>query len=214
MLHLHQSGIFKYLLIKPDNFKLLRTAFLVCYNLYSYSASQLNLHPISGGSLAKRKVRVCYFCSSCVVSRLWKNFSLFLPFFFFNRTRIPSKLRFCAIWLNGEQNKKIMFLRTLVLVKVAFPWLPSRMGGHFPCYSRRERGQNPFAFLMLSFCPYQLRNHLWCFTKTWCALGWVLYILKLSVLPLTLVAYIPLKNNFWSVIFIIKYLKALYVFSP
>lgn len=116
--------------------------------------------------------------------------------------------------------KKITFLKTLVLVIladarwVAFPWLPSRMDGRSPCYSRWERGQSPSAFLMLSFCPYQLKNHLWCLTKSWCALGWVLYFLKLSVLPLALGACIPLKSNFWSIILLIKYLKSLYVFLP
>lgn len=116
--------------------------------------------------------------------------------------------------------QKIKLLKTLVLVIladarwVAFPWLPSRMDRCSPCYSRWERDQSPSAFLILSFCPYQLKNHLWCLTKSWCALGWVLYILKLPVLPLTLGAYIPLKSNFWSIILLIKYLKSLYVFSP
>lgn len=95
-----------------------------------------------------------------------------------------------------------------------FPLTSSRMGRCSPCYSRWERGQSPSAFLILSFCPYQLRNRLWCLTKSWCALGWVLHILKLSVLPLTSGACIPLKSNFWSVILLIKYLKSLYDFAP
>jgi len=131
--------------------------------------------------------------------------------------RYLGKLRFRAVWLNGEQNKKITFLKTLVLVTladarwVAFPWLLSRMGKCSPRYSRWERGQSPSAFLLLSFCPYQLKSHLWCLTKSWCALRWVLYILKLSALPLTLGACIPWKSNFWSIILLIKYLKPLYV---
>lgn len=128
---LFASGIFKYLLIKPDNFRLLCTAFLV----YSYSVSQLNLYPISGGSLAIWEVRFCCFCSSCVVSCLWKTFSLLLTFFVFSQTKIPRQIKMlCSVvkW-RAEWLKKIIifFFLSLMLViladgrQVAFPWLPA-----------------------------------------------------------------------------------------
>lgn len=140
---LFASGIFKYLLIKPDNFKLLCTAFLV----YSYSASQLNRCPISGGGLAIWKVRFCCFCSSCVASCLWKTFSLLLTFFVFSGTKIPRQIKIlCSVvkWRAEWFKKQDFFWRLMLVIlvdgrQVAFPWLPAEWADD-PHVTQDERG--------------------------------------------------------------------------
>lgn len=98
---LFASGIFEHQLIKPDSFKLLATASLV------YAACAPHAFSVLRGSLALWKVRVCCFCSFLLCSvLLWETFSLLLTFVFFTGLRNKCKLRFCALWLNGELSEK------------------------------------------------------------------------------------------------------------